>query len=335
MTPRYTLAFASGADYVNCGDIATGGKLELTVEAVARVDAVGLNNRPLLAKYAAGAAEWSLHVTADGRLYFVVYDLNGGNSTAWSAAGAAPAGKWRHFAGCLDAVGGAMQVFVDGVDVTEGALVTGNAAANTATPVRLGGVLGDLAAGFVGRLAWAAVWEIVRYRQDFVPSYVAPQAYWPTVALWGLTEGAGADVAGGTITGAQWGLWGGCGARNGLLDHVLGGPNYTRPATLYLGLGLDNPLTPADEVTGGGYARQAVTNNAANWPAASAGAKACAAAFTFPPATADWGSVRTYGLWDAASGGNLVQWGTLNKPYPVRAGAQLRLAAQALSVGAW
>lgn len=338
MTPLYTLAFASGADFVSCGDIGTGGLTQITVEAVARVDVAANNNRPLVSKYAPEAADFSLHVTSDARLYFVVYDLNGGNSTAWSAPGAAPLGKWRHYAGCLDAVGGLMQVFVDGEDVTEGSLVTGNAMPSTVTPARLGGVLGDLLYGFVGRLAWARVSNLVRYRRAFVPSCRSPENDPYAVAVWPLSEGDGPEVAqGGAITGAQWGLWGGqgAGAQNGLLDHVLGGGNFARPATLYLGLGLENPLTPADEVAGNGYARQAVTNNATNWPAASAGEKACAAAFTFPKASADWGKVRAFGLWDAANGGNLVKWGPLSKPYPVNAGAQLRLAANALTAAAW
>ncbi len=338
MSGPYTLAFASGADYVNCGDISTAGLTQLTVETVARVDAAANNNRPLVSKYAVDAAEFSLHLTSDARLYFVVYDVNGNNSTAWSAPGAVALGKWRHYAGSLDAVGGSMQVFVDGEDVTEGSLVTGNATPNTPTPARLGGVLGNLVYGFVGRLAWARVSRITRYRRAFVAPYKAPASDPDVVALWALSEGGGSTVApGGTITGAQWGLWGGqgAGAQNGLLDHVLGGGNYSRPATMYLGLGLENPLTPADEVTGSGYARQAVTNNATNWPAASGGEKACAAAFTFPKAGDDWGKVRAFGLWDAANGGNLLRWGPLNKPYAINAGAQLRLAANALTAAAW
>ena len=100
-----------------------------------------------------------------------------------------------------------------------------------------------------------------------------------------------------------------------LLDHVLGNAAYSAPATVYVAL---YTVTPSDagggtEVTGGAYARATVTNNATNWPAAAAGAKANGTAITFPaPSGANWGTVVAFGILDASSGGNLLYWGPIS-----------------------
>ncbi len=101
-----------------------------------------------------------------------------------------------------------------------------------------------------------------------------------------------------------------------VLDHVLGGGDYTRPVTVYLALFTVAPTDAGGgtECTGGGYARLAITNNATNFPAASAGSKASGAVFAF---TTFSGSVSSgsvfvaWGIYDASSAGNLLYWGTL------------------------
>ena len=100
---------------------------------------------------------------------------------------------------------------------------------------------------------------------------------------------------------------------NALLNGVLGGPAFSLPATVYIAL---YTVAPTDagagtEVTGGAYARAAVTNNATNWPAASGGAKSNGTAVTFVQATANWGTVVAFGIFDAVTGGNLLYWADL------------------------
>jgi hypothetical protein len=97
---------------------------------------------------------------------------------------------------------------------------------------------------------------------------------------------------------------------NELLDHVFGASAYTAPATLYVALFTAAPTDAGGgtEVTGGSYARAAVTNNLTNFPAAASGAKSNANAITFATATADWGTVVAAGIFDALSGGNLIAW---------------------------
>jgi hypothetical protein len=107
-----------------------------------------------------------------------------------------------------------------------------------------------------------------------------------------------------------------------VLDHVLGGGDYSRAANVYCALFTTAPTDAAGgvEVSGGAYARVAMTNNATNWPAASGTTptiKANGTAITYPRATAAWGTVAAWALFDAASAGNLLFWGTLTTPKAV------------------
>ena len=98
-----------------------------------------------------------------------------------------------------------------------------------------------------------------------------------------------------------------------ILDHVLGGGDYSRPATVWVAL---YTVAPTDagggtEVTGGSYARAEVTNNATKWPASSGGAKANGEEIAFVTATADWGTVVAFSIMDAVTAGNFIYWGDL------------------------
>jgi hypothetical protein len=113
---------------------------------------------------------------------------------------------------------------------------------------------------------------------------------------------------------------------NAILDHVLGGGDYTRPATVYVALFTDtNTQTQRDagtvtEVSGSAYARVAVTNNSTNWPAASSGSKSNGTAITFPTPTGSWGTVTAFGLCDASTAGNLLYHGDLTASQTVASG---------------
>jgi hypothetical protein len=118
-----------------------------------------------------------------------------------------------------------------------------------------------------------------------------------------------------------------------LLDHVLGNAAYTAPATVHLGL---FTVTPSDtgggtEVTGGSYARKAVTNNATNFPAAAAGSKSNGVAQSFVTATASWGTIVAFGVFDAATAGNLLWWGAISPTKVVDNGDTASFAIGALT----
>ena len=94
-----------------------------------------------------------------------------------------------------------------------------------------------------------------------------------------------------------------------LLDHTVRNTAYTSPTTVYLALFTSMPDADdvgGTEVTGGSYARQAVT-----FGPSSDGVASSTAAITFSsmPATTVVGAA----LYDAASGGNMLHfgpWGT-------------------------
>lgn len=119
-----------------------------------------------------------------------------------------------------------------------------------------------------------------------------------------------------------------------VLDHLLGRTTYTAPATVYVALYTTAPTDAGGgtEVSGGGYARKAVTNDATNWPAASSSTKSNGTAITFDEATANWGTVVAWGLFDASSGGNLLYWGTLTQNQAVNSGSTASFAIGALTI---
>lgn len=120
----------------------------------------------------------------------------------------------------------------------------------------------------------------------------------------------------------------------------------TGPTNLYLGLYTANPTDTGGgtEVTGGSYARVAVGSSLANWAGTQAAASTVASsgtsgttsnngAITFPAPTAAWGIVTGFGIFDAASGGNLLIWGALTTNKTINNGDAAPLfAAASLSI---
>jgi hypothetical protein len=126
---------------------------------------------------------------------------------------------------------------------------------------------------------------------------------------------------------------------NEILDHILSAATYTAPATVYIGL-WTSALTDAStgatagEVSGGSYARVAVTNNATNWPAASGGSKSNGADFTFPTATAGWGTVTHFAILDSATlgAGNILYWADLTVSKTVSNGDIVKFATGSITI---
>ena len=122
---------------------------------------------------------------------------------------------------------------------------------------------------------------------------------------------------------------------NKILDHILGNTAYTAPATIYFAL---YTVAPSDsgggtEVTGGSYARKAVTNNTTNFPNASGGSKSVpGAAFDFVTATANWGTVVAFSMMDASTAGNFLYWADLATNKAVNDGDIARFEASSITV---
>ena len=118
---------------------------------------------------------------------------------------------------------------------------------------------------------------------------------------------------------------------NEILDHILGTGSYTMPSTVRIGLstesfGDDNSGT---ELSGSGYARQAIT-----FAAASSASAATNAPVTFPTATGSWGSVGFWAIFDAASSGNLLIHGAFASAKTIASGDVLRINSGDLTVTA-
>lgn len=97
---------------------------------------------------------------------------------------------------------------------------------------------------------------------------------------------------------------------NKILDHMLRNQAFTPPTTVYLALFTSDPGDDASgtEVSGGSYAREAITFGSA----ASGGQISNTADITFTTATASWGTVTHVGIFDAATVGNLLWHGALS-----------------------
>lgn len=119
----------------------------------------------------------------------------------------------------------------------------------------------------------------------------------------------------------------------------------TGPTSLYIALFTAAPTDTGGgtEVSGGSYARVAVTSSLANWAGTQSSGSTTAssgtggttsnnASITFPAPTANWGTVTSFGIFDASSGGNLLIYGNLVTPKTVNNGdAAPSFAAAALS----
>lgn len=104
---------------------------------------------------------------------------------------------------------------------------------------------------------------------------------------------------------------------NKLLDHVMRNTAYTSPATVYAALYTAAPSDSGGgtEVSGGSYARVAITCGAA-----SGGSISNSAIVNFGTASGSWGTLTHAGVFDASSAGNLLFWGALAASKTVASG---------------
>jgi hypothetical protein len=114
-----------------------------------------------------------------------------------------------------------------------------------------------------------------------------------------------------------------------LINAVLRNTSYTSPTTTYLALYTSDP-TDADtgtEISGGSYARQAIT-----FGAPSNGTSTNSAAVEFPQATADWGIISHVAIRDAVTSGNLLFHTALDASKTINNGDVFKITTGNLSV---
>lgn len=112
---------------------------------------------------------------------------------------------------------------------------------------------------------------------------------------------------------------------NKVIDWLLRGQSFAPPATVYVALltAAPNDAGGGTEVSGGSYARQAITSSMANWAGTQSSGSTTASSgtngttsnnnpVTFPSPTANWGVVTHVAIYDASTSGNLLFYAALN-----------------------
>lgn len=114
-----------------------------------------------------------------------------------------------------------------------------------------------------------------------------------------------------------------------LLSAVLTNSAYTSPAQVYFALFTTDPTDAGTgaEVSGGGYARQAVSFGGSDSTRESDGQ------LEFTASGASFGTITHVGIFDAVSGGNLLLHGALAISRDVLDGATLTFAAGDIVAG--
>lgn len=116
---------------------------------------------------------------------------------------------------------------------------------------------------------------------------------------------------------------------NALINATLRNTTYTSPSTVYAALFTTDPTDAGTgtEVSGGSYARKAIT-----FGAPSNGASTNSAAVEFDQATGNWGTITHFGIYDASSSGNLLYHGALTSSKTIETGDVFKFATSNISV---
>ena len=116
-----------------------------------------------------------------------------------------------------------------------------------------------------------------------------------------------------------------------LLNATLNGVAFTAVNNPYVSLHTADPTDAGTgtEVSGGSYARTTASFATAS---GTSGLVATDADVTFPTATATWGVVGWIGLWDAASGGNMLYHTALDTSKTIDSGDIFKITTGNLTV---
>jgi hypothetical protein len=116
---------------------------------------------------------------------------------------------------------------------------------------------------------------------------------------------------------------------NALINATLRNTTFTSPATVYAGLFTSDPTDAGSgtEVSGGSYARKAMT-----FGAPSNGASVNSSAVEFDQATANWGTITHFAIFDALTTGNMLYHGALTASKTIETGDVFKFATSSVSV---
>jgi len=118
---------------------------------------------------------------------------------------------------------------------------------------------------------------------------------------------------------------------NKVLDHFLGTTSTTAPSAVYLALFTSDPTDAGSgtevSTSGTNYSRQAIT-----FSSASGGTTSNSAAVEFSQATANYGTVTHFGIYDASTAGNLLFHGALTSSKTIETGDVFKIASGNLTI---
>ena len=117
---------------------------------------------------------------------------------------------------------------------------------------------------------------------------------------------------------------------NALINATLRNTTYTSPAVVYAGLFTSDPTDAGSgtEVSGGSYARKAITFAAPSNGVTTNSAAAC----EFDQATGSWGTITHFGIFDALTSGNLLYHGALTTSKTIASGDVFKFPTSSVSV---
>jgi len=117
---------------------------------------------------------------------------------------------------------------------------------------------------------------------------------------------------------------------NALINATLRNTSYTSPATVYAGLFTSDPTDAGSgtEVSGGSYARKAITFAAPSNGVTTNSAAAC----EFDQATGSWGTITHFGIFDALTTGNLLYHGALTTAKTIASGDVFKFPTSSVTV---
>lgn len=112
------------------------------------------------------------------------------------------------------------------------------------------------------------------------------------------------------------------------LTWLLTNGTATRPTAWYVGLHTADVTDAGSgtEVSGGSYAREAVTFSVTDDTASNT------STITFTTATANWGTISHIGIWDASSGGNLLFHGAVTASKTIETGDSFQITSGSLTI---
>tara|TARA_B100000886_G_scaffold303110_1_gene233561 strand:- start:7656 stop:8060 length:405 start_codon:yes stop_codon:yes gene_type:complete len=119
------------------------------------------------------------------------------------------------------------------------------------------------------------------------------------------------------------------------LTGLLGGTDVTFSGKPYIGLLKSSPSDSGGgtEVTGTNYARvQVGSSGQGSFTIGSTGTATNSSAFTFADAGSAWGTVTHIALYDAATGGNLLLFATLNASANIQNGDIFKVPASGFTI---